>query len=245
MGDGVRRMRRCAILIGGLCGGFCLLWFLCMQMALAYHAEHTVLSVAPTVQIQLEQYLQFPFKIPGTTLIAEQIVSFDGLFTEDGGSSDVTDVAAILLYNYGECGILDAQVVLQAGQLEFVFVADTLPAGQRLLVPEQTGKEYGPEMFSSCSGWQREDKADWLNKDVISLTFPGMGEVLVTNLTDRKLTGIQLQYKTYYPDAPFYVGGKTYTYCIEMLEPGENIRIYPQNYALGYSDFVRILIGQT
>ncbi len=226
--------------MSGLCGGFCLLWLLCMQMALAYDAEGTVLSVAPTIQTQWEEYLQFPFKIPGTTLVAEQIVSFDGLFTEDDSNSNVTNVAALLLYNYGDNGILDAQVVLKAGQLEFIFSADTLPAGQRLLVPELTGKEYGPETFSVCSGWQREDKSDWLKTDTISLAYPGMGEVVVTNLTEEKLTNIQLQYKTYYPEVPFYVGGKTYTYYIEALKPGENIRIYPQNYAYGYSGFVRI-----
>ena len=232
------------ILISGLCAGFCVLWFLCTQLASAYNCSEPVLSIVPTVQTQPIQQMQFPFEIPGTTLIAEQIVSYDGLFTEGDSVYDVTNVAALLLYNYGDYGITDAEILLQAGKVEFRFTADTLPAGERLLVPEQNRKEYGPKEFTFCTGWQQVDKSGWQKTDIISLQYPDMGEVVVTNLTDGKLNGIYLLYKTYYPEADFYVGGQTCTYYIEKLDAGESIRIYPHNYALGYSRFARIMIDE-
>lgn len=229
-------------MISGLCSGFFVLWVLSAQIAFAFIDKTPVLSLMPAEVSQTKQSLQFPFEIPGTTLIAEQIVSYDGLFSEGDDSYHVTNVAALLLHNYGEQGITNAEISLQAGEVQFVFSADTIPAGARILVPEQKGMEFGPKAFTSCSGTQWEDKSNWCMDDVIELEYPDMGEVVVTNLTNERLMGICLYYKTYYPEADFYVGGRTLVYRIETLEPGENIRIYPNNYALGYSRFARIEI---
>ena len=241
---GVRTMRRCVILISGLCTGFSILWFLCAQMTAAYFSAETVLSVTPVLEQTWEDALQFPFEIPGTTLIAEQIVSYDGQFSEEGSTSDVVNVAALLLYNYGQQGIAQTQIRLKAGQVWFEFSADTIPAGGRILVPEKNGKEFGPQKFSSCKGSQQADGTDWENTDRIRLEYPDMGTVVVTNLTDRTLSGICLYYKSYYEDGDFYVGGKTVAYYIEALAPNEYIQIYPYNYALGYSRFARIEIEE-
>lgn len=245
MGYGVKGMRRAVILIGGLCSGFCILWFLCVQLLFAYDKCESYLSFAPMAQTLPAQQLQFPFEIPGTTLIAEQIVAYDGLFAEGETVRHVTNVAALLLYNCGQQGVTDAQVRLQAGQVQFVFSADTIPAGARILVPEQAGKEFGPKEFTVCSGYQRVDKSDWEMEHKLQLKYPQMGEIVVSNLTDSPLTGIRLHYKTYYQEADFYVGGNTHIYYIDYLGPRENIRIYPYNYAYGYSKFARIEIGNS
>ncbi len=242
MGYGVRTMRRCIILIGGLSAAFCVLWSLCTQMIAAYFSTEPVLALVTKNDILSQVDLQFPFKIPGTTLIAEQIVSYDGMFSEGSGTGNVTNVAALLLYNCGTQGITEAQVRLQAGEVQFLFSVDTIPAGTRVLVPEKSGKEFGPKIFSSCKGSQKTDNSDWQKEAVIKLEYPDMGTVTVTNLSGRELTGICLYYKTYYPEADFYVGGKTLIYYIENLAPNEYIQIYPYSYALGYSKFARIEI---
>lgn len=245
MGYGVGAMRRCILLTGGLCAVFCVIWSFCAHMTVAHFSAEPVLSLAPEKEIQSRECLQFPFEIPGTTLIAEQIVSYDGLHTVGDKTGNVSNVAALMLYNYGEDGITEALVQLQAGQVHFAFEADTIPAGARILVPEQDGKEFGPKEFTACSGSQSVDDSDWLMEQRIQLAYPQMGEVVVSNLTGSRLTGICLYYKTYYQDMDFYVGGKTQMYYIQTLEPGEYIRIYPYNYALGYSKFARIVIGKS
>ena len=228
------------LLISGLCVGFCILWSLCTQMTTAYFSVDTVLSLTPAMRQEKGEALQFPFEIPGTTLIAEQIVSYDGMFSEGNVAEDVTNVAALLLYNYGKEGIAETQIRLQAGGVVFEFAANTIPAGERILVPEKNGKEFGPQEFTFCKGSQVTDPSDWKNADRINLEYPDMGTVVVTNLTDKTLTGICLHYKSYYDEGDFYVGGKTKVYYVEKLEPNEYIQIYPYNYALGYSRFARI-----
>ena len=244
MGYGVRSMRRCVILIGGSCAAFCILWFFCTQMTAAYFSKDPVFALMSKNEICSGECLQFPFEIPGTTLVAEQIVSYDGSFSEGSGKYDVTNVAALLLRNYGQQGITDAQVVLQAGQVIFEFSVDTLPAGARILVPEKNAMEFGPETFTFCKGNQQTEDSDWQQENYIKLEYPDMGTVTLTNLSDRVLEGIYLHYKTYYPMSDFYVGGKTLIYYVKNLKPGEYIQIYPYNYALGYSKFARIEIEE-
>ncbi len=231
-------MRRCVLLVSGLLAGFFVLWALFMQMITTYVSGNPVVSLINVSDLTAEQHLQFPFPISGTTLIAEQIVSYEGLFLEGEEPCFVTDVAALLLYNYGKQGILDAKICLRAGQVQYTFVADMIPAGARILVPDQNAMQFGPKEFTACSGSQREDKSDWSLDHILLLEYPQMGEVVVTNQTDDTLTGISLYYKTYYADWDFYVGGKTQIFFVEELNAGENIRIYPNNYAYGYSRFL-------
>lgn len=212
-------------------------------MTASYFSAEPVLVLVQKNELLSQERLQFPFKIPGTTLIAEQIVSYDGLFLEGDDDHDVVNVAALLLYNCGDQGITAAQIELQAGQVQFEFAADTIPAGARILLPEKNAKEFGPKVFTACKGIQQTDKSDWQQENLLKLAYPDMGTVTVTNLSDRELTGIYLHYKAYYPEADFFVGGKTHMYYIESLKPGEYIQIYPNNYALGYSKFARIEIG--
>lgn len=242
MENGVGKMRRGIILVGGLLTSFCALWLFCTQLSTAGYDKKPVLSVLPAEQPQPVEDLQFPFAIPGTTLIAERIVSYDGWFAEGDEGRDVVNCAALLLYNCGEYGIDSGEVVLEAGTVRFEFSVSTLPAGERLLVPEKKGLEYGPEQFSSCNGTQVSQQGEW-SENRIGLEYPDMGSVVVTNLSDQILNEIYLYYKAYLPETCFYVGGNTGIAFVERLEPGQSICIYPYNYALGYSRFVRVKVG--
>ena len=44
----------------------------------------------------------FPYAIPGSDLVIEQINSYDGIFFEDGTDREVSNVSAIVLANKGE-----------------------------------------------------------------------------------------------------------------------------------------------
>ena len=239
MSNGVQSMRKCMILISSLCMAFSILWGISTRMILAFSPRMPVLSLDALGE---DSALEFPFKIPGTTLIAEQIVSYDGLFTEGDAAQDVVNVAAILLYNYGQQGISEANIYLQAGEDFFSFCADTIPAGARILVPEKTAKAFCVRKITHCSGWQNTDISDWKQENLLELTYPKLGEVVVRNKTDRQLGEILLYYKTYYSQSDFYVGGNTFVYYIAGLQPGESLCIKPYNYAFGYSKFAKIEI---
>lgn len=231
-------MRRGILLICSMVAAFAAFWLLHTQISAKGKDLAVYLEPAPSQQIENTQ--QFPFNIPGTTLCAERIVSYDGWVAEGEIGFEATNTAALLLYNYGTNGITEAEIMLESGAVQLVFAVDTIPAGERVLVPEKTGKGYGPTNFTAYSGWQRDDNEDWLQETRLRLGFPDMGCITVTNLTDQILHGITLHYKNYLPEASFYVGGKTNKYYVERIEPGETICIYPLNYAFGYSKIARI-----
>lgn len=238
-------MRRAILLAVGFGAGFCVLWALLVnaQSALAYQWDtRPVLSVLPGEGAELErdEEMALPVSVPGTCLVVEQIVMYEGPFLEDDSGREVVNVAALLLRNTGEFGVESARVVLEAGALQFVFEADTIPAGQAVLVLEKGGKEYGPRTFTGCTGWAVCCQEDWSGVEMLDIQSVDMGTVRVTNQTDKVLAGILLHYKNYLADPGFFVGGRTYLYLIERLEPGQTIYIYPSHYANGYSRFARV-----
>ncbi len=233
-------MRRSILLICGFTAAVVSLWLLFVQVFPS--EEELRLQLEPAVALEREDW-GFPVHISGTTLIAEKIVSYEGWHAEGDIGFETTDTAALLLYNYGAENIANAQVVLKVGAVEMVFVLDTLPAGERVLVPEQTGKGYGATVFHEYSGWQTVDYGDWDCALQLQFGFPDIGTITVTNRTDRTLCGITLHYKNYLPEASFYVGGRTNLHYIERIEPGDTICIYPLNYAYGYSKILRIQLG--
>lgn len=233
------------LLAVGFSAGFCVLWILLVNVntALAYSlASRPVLSVLPgevSEQTGAEEII-LPVSVPGTCLVAEQIVLYEGPFLEDDSGTEVTNVAALLLRNTGQFGVERARVVLEAGAVQLVFEADTIPAGQAVLVLEKDGKEYGPQTFTGCTGWEVCSQEDWSGAEMLEIQSVDMGTVRVTNQTDKVLAGILLHYKNYLADPGFFVGGRTYLYLIERLEPGQTIYIYPSHYANGYSQFARV-----
>lgn len=233
------------LLAVGFGAGFCVLWILLVNgyTALAYClASGPVFSVSPGEilgQTGAEEMIM-PFPVPGTCLVAEQIVLYEGPFLEADSAQETVQVAALLLRNTGEFGVESARVILEARSVQLVFEADTIPAGQAVLVLEKDGKEYGPQTFTGCTGWEVCSQADWSGAALLSIQGVDIGTVAVTNLTDRVLAGIQLYYKNYLSEPGFYVGGRTFMYLIERLEAGQTIYIYPSHYANGYSDFARV-----
>ena len=238
-------MRRAILLAASFCASFCTLWVLLIraQTVLSDHsAVCAALSVAYGVGADTAQQTTWalPFQVPGTSLIAEQIVLYEGPFLEDGSGREVCNTAALLVRNCGQLGIEEAEIVLEAGMIRFVFAADTIPAGQTVLVLEKSAKTYGPEIFSGCSGWALYSHQDWNGGGMLTVTEVDMGTLLVTNCSDKVLRNICLYYKNYLEDPGFYVGGRTNSYVIDSLQPGQTMQIKPNNYAYKYSGIVRL-----
>ncbi len=233
------------LLVVGLSAGFGVLWLLLFngQKTLAYYlSSQPVLSVSPgqvSEQPRAEEIV-LPFPVPGTCLVAEQIVLYEGPFLEPGSTEETIQTAALLLRNTGEFGVESARVIFEAGAVKLVFEADTIPAGQAVLVMEKDGREYGPQKFTGCTGWAVCGFGSWSREELLEIKSVGMGAVVITNQTDRVLTDIQLYYKSYLPEPGFYVGGHTFICLIERLEASQTICIYPSHYANGYSGFVKV-----
>ena len=244
-------MRRMVLLFGGLGIGMSLMWLL-LQNAGAelagLSAPETVLCVAPALQedvssTDMEQtVLTLPYQIPGTTLTAERIAAYEGPYLEDCTGDEVVNVAALVLRNTGQAGVESAQVILYWGDEQYIFEADTIPAGQSVLVLEKSRSAYAHRSYTDCIGWQTQAEGDWTAYKYLTVEEVGQGTLAVTNISDSELTNIHLYYKSYLSPPGIYVGGITYKVRIRKLEPGQTLQINPPYYARGYSRVARVTL---
>lgn len=216
-----------------------------MEALTDFGASQPVVDVTPTAAQEKDSRMTFPMEVPDTCLVAEQIAMYEGAYLEEHQTDEVVNVAALLVRNTGQYGIVCATVILETEDTLFIFEADTIPPGEAVLVLEKNKRAFGPEKFIACTGSAVSDTSDWDEADAVEIACVDMGTVTVSNRTDKVLTHILLYYKNYILDPGFYVGGHSHMYLIERLEPGQKIYINPVYYAKGYSRFARIEITET
>ena len=187
-----------------------------------------------------ETQTSFPFAIDDTGLIAERLIRYNGPFWENGAGSNASDVAALLVHNSNAHGINHARIVLETEAGELVFEVDRIPAGKSVLIPEMHGASYSDTSILNCKGWTSVGHGDWSGKNVLKIRCTDMGTIALTNETDKQLIDVQLYYKSYVQDPGYLVGGRSFVYVLHCIGPKQTIHIYPENYAKGYSEFVRI-----
>lgn len=240
-------MRRGILLVTGFGAGFFLLWFLLSGSlaAISYQGvSKPVLHVALGQTESAAEARKLPLQVSGTGLMAEQIVLYEGPLPESDQSGEHVSTVALLLRNTGACGVEQAKVILEAGDQQLVFEADTIPPGEAVLIPEKSRCAFGPQVFTACYGTSVYSAENWTGSDALQIGSVDMGTVAVTNQTDRVLCGIMLYYKSYIADPGFFVGEHAHMYLIEFLDPGQTIYINPAFYAEGFSRIARIKIGQ-
>lgn len=240
-------MRRTMLLIVGFGVCFAVLWLLLSNSV-------TALTCAAVSEPLFQMHAQtggndaqkkeqtLPLPVSGTSLIAEQIMLYEGAFLEDSYTQEVVQVAALLIRNTAQWGVERATVVLESGSCTYVFEADSIPPGEAVLVLEKNQSAYGAQTFTACYGTSDCTAEDWSCSETVDIQCVDIGTVTVTNQTKQVLIGIMLYYKNYIADPGFFVGGRSNVHLIERMEPGQTIYIYPLFYAKKYSRFARIEI---
>lgn len=185
----------------------------------------------------------FPYKVPGTTLIAQKIFPYDGPFLEDGSDREVFDVAALQICNIGSREISKAYIEIKLDDSILTFYGEHIPPGIPVLLLECDAKTYGQGSLTACTGWQIVSESNIVTEKEISITDRPMGTVAVTNLTEHSIHSICLYYKSWLSPPNIYVGGITYFVNIPILEPGQTEYLYPQHYASGFSKIVSVTVG--
>ena len=196
-------------------------------MALHYEQEETA-------------YLEFPCSVEGTSLIAQYLAAYEGPYMEDGTNEHAVDIAAIVLENSGEQGIEFVTVTLCWENGEYVFEATSIPPQSSILVLEKSCQTYRVGQWTRCYGNQKLYQGEWNGSGIFAADY-GLGELIVTNLTEDVLKNITVYHKAYLSPPDIYVGGVSYETNILQLMPGESVRIMPTNYAVGGSKITRII----
>lgn len=239
-------IRRVGLLLLGLLGSTLVGWQLVKGAgpAAALPAEEKPIELVQQQIIIEKERLEFPYAIPGTTLVAQYLAVYEGPYLEDGSGEDVVDAAALVLRNTAPVGIDQARVELHWPQGSYVFELDTLPAEKTLVVLERNKQKYAKHEFTGCVGTQSTGSGDWTGYRYVTLEETGLATVKVTNISDTDLQDIRLQYKSFLSPPDVLVGGVTYSVGIPQLAAGESVEVTPFRYVRGYSRFVRISWGE-
>lgn len=185
--------------------------------------------------------IQFPYSITGTDLVLERFACYDGPYLEDGTDREVVEVTGAVLRNTGKKGIVSVKLVVLGADRKLVFLAETIPPGQAVLVLDQNKSRYKQDMYYDCYAEKILEEEKWWMHPLPETEPVGMGSLRVTNTTDSTMENVWLYYKTYQSDPGIYIGGFTYKVGIRRLEPGQTLLINPPHYANGYSQIVRIM----
>lgn len=193
----------------------------------------------PSVNIIQQKSLELPFKIMGTDLIGERLISYDGPYLEDGNNNETFNHLAVILHNPVDRWIQSVSITIltESGHLEFS--GTHIPPMARVALLEQSGKKYRKYGIIACSAVEENQDNSNITGD-FSIRELSMGNIEITNLTGKVYKQIVLHHKTYDQKADIYVGGITYNTTIQNIQPYETRELTLGHYVKGYSKIVKI-----
>jgi len=178
--------------------------------------------------------ISFPATIGSSGLVLERLVSYEGPFLEDKSNDEVTDVACLIIRNQGTQTVSYVKIQLSGNEDFYLFEAWDIPHGEAVVVLDRNKAHYKKPNITSatasvlfCTASTRDAEVDIIGQ--------GMGEVFITNLSERIMDDLVLYHKGYDPTSSLYLGGVTHLTKCPTIEPGETIIVMPEHYANGYS----------
>ena len=185
--------------------------------------------------------LQFPCQIPEYDLVIEKLDAYGGLFVEDGSNGQVENVAMLMIHNQGDVPIEYTQISVQVGQEQLLFHITALPAGEKMVVQEKSGKPM-PEGTASAAKALVVQGADMeMSEELVRVTDNGDNTLTVQNLTNKTIPTVRVFYKYYMEDENIFVGGIAFTLRITRLGPGAAVTVQPSHYNSATSRVVMVL----
>lgn len=155
-------------------------------------------------------------------LVCLEYSRFSGTFPEDGSGREVTNVAAMLVYNSSTEFLDYATVECTIGSGTGTFQITGLPPGATVWVLEKDAQTISEgEAFTARECEQYAYRSDAvMSTDLLSLKADG-STLTVTNVSDKTLENVCVYYKTVHSDG-HYFGGISYMLSFGNLVPGES-----------------------
>ena len=193
------------------------------------------LLLASVVAKGYEMQLHLPCDVEQTPLMILELRSYDGPFLEDGSNREVSNVAALVLFNPSEQFLEQGAVkVWQKGRL-MVLAFTCIPPGGRVLVLESSGKAFATGQIKNCWGWCVI--AEGLQQ--VQVEEVGRSALAITNLRQETAREITVYYKDYNAHEKLYMGGVTHSVTVYSLESGHRIVVPAFMYLSGQSMVVK------
>ena len=189
------------------------------------------------------QLLTFPYTLPDSGLIVEDLVSYSGVFRENGQDEAVENVAALMLYNPSERMVEFAAVSVEQGSETLYFFVYRLPPNSRCLIPEKGKSTFQELALTAC----RTLCVRWTYQELSrhQLDYLGVGKQLtIINRDGRQQEHVTVWYKQYVREGNYYLGGVAYSEHLVFLLAEERRTVMPTYYEAGKAKIVSIRIEE-
>ena len=198
-----------------------------------------------TPVVEQPTYIRFPYAVPSSDLEIQNIMSYDGVFLEDGSDRDVVGISAMILVNRGAKPVEYVEVNLMQGGRRLKYTATDIPGNSTIVIQEATGAAYSTAGYSDITtSVAVMDKLE-MSESQIRVEELDNGALRVTNLTNQTIPCVRIFYKFALEKGKIYVGGITYTAKITNLGAGEIVFVTPSHYAPGSSEVMMVRIYAT
>lgn len=185
--------------------------------------------------------ISFPCQIPGYDLTIEKMAPYNGMFVEDGSNANIKNVAMLLVKNNGDFPVEYTQIRVMCGQEELLFDISALPAGEKLVVQEKTGKTVSESKATSASALVVQRANMEMSENKVRVIDNGDNTLTVKNLTNETIPTVRIFYKYYMENEKLFVGGIAFTVRISRLGAGASVTIQPSHYTSQTSRMVMVL----
>lgn len=192
--------------------------------------------------VTCETVVTLPCRVEGYDLVIEKLAPYDGMYVEDGSNQNVADVAMILVRNEGDYPVEYAEIAMEHGDESRIYRISALPAGESMVVQEQTRQSVPEKAPSACKALVVQRAQMGMAAEQVSVTENGDGTLTVRNLTDKMIPTVRIFYKYYMKNEDVFVGGIAFTVRITRLGAGSETTIQPSHYT---SDSSRIVMVST
>lgn len=198
--------------------------------------ENVTESTQASVQMEC---VEFPYTLPESGLVIEKVLSYDGMYMEDGSEDPVENVTGLMLYNPAKRMVRFGAITLEQDGKQLYFFVYCLPPDSRCLILEKNRHPFEQNAVTAC----RELSVRWDYQELHpeQISYVGFGEELtVVNLSESRQRQVTLWYKQYDREEGHFLGGAAYSAYIFRLNPQEKRVLTPGQYHAGSSKVVAV-----
>ena len=150
--------------------------------------------------------ISFPYTIPGYDISIEKMGPYSGIFVEDGSNANVENVAMLMVKNNSDFPVEYIRIRVLCGQEELLFDVSALPAGEKLVVQEKTGKTISEDKVTAASALVVRRADMEMSEGKVQVIDNGDNTLTVKNLSNKTIPTIRVFYKYYMEDGNLFVG---------------------------------------
>ena len=151
----------------------------------------------------------------------------------------------LLVKNNGDFPIEYTRISVVCGQEELVFDISALPAGEKMVVQEKTGKAISGDEAAAASALVVQRANMEMSEGKVQVTDNGDNTLTIKNLTNETIPTVRVFYKHYMQQEDLFVGGIAFTVRIARLDAGASVTIQPSHYTSKTGRVVMVLTYDT